>query len=84
MFSSKNQFLGDIAIHVLKTYLKRRALVHAGQWIDIPYAAEDKIYEHPPLSPQEMQQDYIEWPLPALTPELKKAQLKEVTLDLGI
>jgi uncharacterized protein (DUF362 family) len=84
VFSAKNQYLGDIAVHVLKTYFGRRALVQAGQWIDIPYAAEDKIYEHPPLSLQEMQQDYIEWPLPALTPELKKAQLKEVTLYLGV
>lgn len=78
--SPQNKHIGTLAVESIKLFFQRRAVVNSGQWIDIPYGAEDKIYELPPLTEEQQQQDYIKWPLPPLTPELKKQQLKEVTL----
>ncbi|MEG1551885.1 MAG: hypothetical protein RR355_06410, partial [Oscillospiraceae bacterium] len=51
------------------------AWILKGRYVDCPRAHEDKIYGIPPLSDEDMQKDYIPWPLPTLAGKEKKQAL---------
>lgn len=51
------------------------AWILKGRYVDCPRAHEDKIFEIPSISKEDMQKDYIEWPLPKLEGDIKKKAL---------
>lgn len=78
--SRHNRNLTPALVEALKNYRARRQVIKSGQWLDCDLGAEDKIYELPELTEEQQKLDYIEWPLPELTPAMKKAKLKEIKL----
>lgn len=51
------------------------AWILKGRYVDCPRAHEDKIFEIPSVSKEDMQKDFIEWPLPKLEGDIKKKAL---------
>ncbi|KOF57394.1 hypothetical protein AGR56_13365 [Clostridium sp. DMHC 10] len=82
LLSFKNKYVIELIIETLRTYFIKRKLIKAGQWVDCKEEAIDKIYEIPELKQEQKEIDYIEWPLPELTKELRKQKLKEIRLSL--
>lgn len=82
LLSLKNKYVISLAIETLRTYFIKRKLIKSGQWVDCKEEAIDKIYEIPELDSSEEEKDYIEWPLPELSGELKKQKLQEISLSL--
>jgi hypothetical protein len=76
----KNKYLLSIVRETLNIYLKKRRWIKSGYWVDCPPETADKIFEIPQLDETRQQLDYIEWPLPLLTGELKHQKLKEIKL----
>ncbi|MEG2016392.1 MAG: DUF362 domain-containing protein [Oscillospiraceae bacterium] len=72
----RNTSLVSIAVpEMLGTVRHKAAWILKGRYVDCPRAHEDKIYGIPPLSDEDMQKDYIPWPLPTLAGKEKKQAL---------
>jgi hypothetical protein len=76
--SRKNKHFLKLIVETLRTKRQRKNLVKSGQWIDCPYEQIDKIYELPELSEEQKQKDYISWPLPKMTKEMKDKFLTDM------
>jgi uncharacterized protein (DUF362 family) len=76
-YSPRNIYLGMMLFETLKLMLQRRALIQKGRWVDVPYAARDEIFAIPPLTGEQTERDFISFPLPPMTPEIKKQLLKD-------
>ncbi|MGE5422123.1 MAG: DUF362 domain-containing protein [Ignavibacteriales bacterium] len=77
ILSPKNKGLLPLVFGMIKTVSVRRKHIKNGRWVDCPHAHEDRIFELPGLSEADMSKDYIEWPLPAMSKQEKKQQLKD-------
>lgn len=76
IMSLKNKALFATVFGMTRVALVRRSLIRKGLYVDCPYAQEDKIFELPCLEQGDMSKDYIRWPLPEMTAEEKRMQLK--------
>jgi len=77
IMSLRNKNLLRLVAGMVKTVAVRRKHIKNGRWVDCPHAHEDKIFELPELSKEDMEKDYIEWPLPVMSREEKKQQLRD-------
>lgn len=77
IMSLKNKNLLKLVTGMIKTVSVRRKHIRNGRWVDCPHAQEDRIFELPELTKEDMDKDYIEWPLPIMSKEEKKQQLKD-------
>lgn len=79
VFSLKNKQLFKLLVEMIKTTNRRVKLIKSGEWADcVPSYFEDKIFEIPELTKEQMQMDYIPWKLPKLEGEAKKILVKDV------
>ena len=76
IMSPRNKALTATVTGMLGTVLARRKLIKAGRYVDCPRAHEDKIFALPALSDEDAKKDHIEWPLPPMTKQEKRAQLR--------
>ena len=76
IMSFRNKALFATIFGMTDTVLTRRKYIKNGQYVDCPYAQEDKIFELPKLSAEDELKDFIEWPLPEMSAKEKKMQLK--------
>lgn len=75
----KNTSLVPIAVpQLLGTIVARTKWTLKGRAVDVPRHHEDKIFGLPPLSAEDSQKDYIEWPIPELTTEQKIGAVKDM------
>jgi len=78
LFSTKNKQLVKLLVATLVTWRNRVKLIKTGVRLDmLPSYWDDSIVDIPPLSKQDKEKDFIEWPLPPLKGEEQKALLKE-------
>ena len=77
IMSPKNKNLLKLVTGMMKTVAVRRKHIKNGRWVDCPYAQEDKIFDLPELGQEDREKDYIEWPLPLMSKQEKKQQLKD-------
>lgn len=82
MLSLDNKVLPGMLKAMVETYVSRRKILNDGDYYDIPYDQKDfdKVFPVPTLSEEEMKQDFIEWPLPRMTENMKKEKLKNLKL----
>ena len=66
LLSLKNRAFFHFGLQVVGMVLTRAALSLRGKWIDCPSRHEDKIYEVPPVDPQDREKDFVSWPLPPM------------------
>jgi len=80
--SLDNKGLPGMAKSMLATYMNRRKMISKGEYYDVVYRQEDfdKVHEVPTLSEEDMKKDFIEWPLPVMTEQMKKEQLKNLKM----
>ncbi|MBU2511083.1 DUF362 domain-containing protein [bacterium] len=79
IFSLKNKQLAKIAFSALKMRKKRIKLVKSGIRVDMrPSYWDDSLSLIPHLSDEDSRKDFIEWPMPKLEGEEKKAILADV------
>jgi len=72
----RNPMLISTAVpEMIGTIKHKTSWILKGRHVDCPRAHEDKIFEIPTLSEEDMKKDYISWPLPKLTGEAKKKAL---------
>lgn len=76
IMSPKNKGLLKTVFGMVGTVLTRKRLITNGQYVDCPRAHEDRVFALPPLSAADTQKDHIPWPLPAMSAEEKKRQLR--------
>ncbi|MCF0143000.1 MAG: DUF362 domain-containing protein [Parasporobacterium sp.] len=72
----KNKALIPTLTGILGTVSARKKWIKQGRYVDCPRAHVDRIFPLPKLSEEDAQKDFIEWPLPPMSPAEKKAQLK--------
>ena len=77
IMSPKNKNILKLVTGMIKTVAVRRKHIKNGRWVDCPHAHEDKIFELPELAKEDMEKDYIQWPLPVMSKEEKKQQLRD-------
>ena len=77
IMSPQNKGLVPTVTGMLGTILTRRRFIRSGEYVDCPHAQEDRIFPLPELSAEDAQKDYIPWPLPPMSKEEKKAQLRD-------
>lgn len=80
MLSPGNKGLMPMMGGAAKTFVKRLSMINVGEYFDLPYEQEsfDMIYPIRELTPEEEQMDYIPWPLPHMTKEDKKWQIRHI------
>ena len=63
---------------ILNTYRVKRQWISRGEYVDVPYNQRDfdAIFPIPALTPEQQQMDFIEWPLPKMSQEQIKQNLK--------
>lgn len=66
LLSFKNKSFGHFGINAIHMVLSRSISSLRGKWIDCPSEHKDEIYPIPALSKEEMEKDYIYWPLPKM------------------
>ena len=85
LLSTKNKSLLHFGTSVLHMIGSRALSSLRGKWIDCPSEHKDQIYPIPRLNEEQMQKDYIPWPLPSMdwstriklcTDQLKMLKLK--------
>lgn len=76
LLSLKNKSFIDLGLTLVGVVLKRSYLIAIGHWVDCPSEHIDKIYEVPDLSDTDMQKDFLEWPLPKMSWQLKWRLIK--------
>ena len=69
-----NRKLPALAAGMLATVLRRRQLIRKGEYVDCPYAQEDRIFPVPDHAGDE---DFLEWPLPAMTASEKRHMMRD-------
>ncbi|WP_026663582.1 DUF362 domain-containing protein [Butyrivibrio proteoclasticus] len=77
IMSPKNKGLVPTVTGMIGTILTRRRFIRSGEYVDCPHAQEDRIFPLPELDAEDAQKDYIPWPLPPMSKEEKKAQLRD-------
>jgi len=77
IMSPKNKNLLKLVTGMIKTVAVRRNHIKNGRWVDCPHSQEDKIFELPELAKEDREKDYIEWPLPVMSKQEKKQQLRD-------
>lgn len=74
----KNTTLVPVAVpKMMGTIVSHVSWILKGRAVDCPRAHEDKIYDIPQLSQEDMQRDYIPWPIPQLDTQQKISALKD-------
>ena len=76
-FSLNNVYLGQLIVETIRLLLRRRALIRRGRWVDVPYAEKDEIFAIPQLTPAQQAMDYVPFPLPPMTEEIKRQLLRD-------
>ena len=76
IMSPKNKGLVPTVTGMLGIILTRRRFIRSGEYVDCPHAQEDRIFPLPELSEEDLQKDFIPWPLPEMSKEEKRAQLR--------
>jgi len=69
VMSLKNRNLFPMLLAILGQRAARRRLLLEGQRLDVPLRLEEGKVEVRPLTPEESERDWIEWPLPPLGAE---------------
>ncbi len=78
MFSPiQNKQIIKIGIGVLQQKFVRFNHIRQGTWFDCPLGHADKFYDTRDLTPEESLQDYVPWPLPPMSNQMKKEFLKQ-------
>lgn len=77
IMSFRNKNLLKLVTGMIKTVAVRRKHIKNGRWVDCPHSHEDKIFDLPQLSAEDKEKDYIEWPLPPMSREEKRRQLRD-------
>lgn len=77
VMSPKNKGLMPTVTGMIGTILARRRHIRKGEYVDCPHAQEDRIFPLPELDAESARKDYILWPLPPMSKEEKKAQLRD-------
>lgn len=82
MMSPANKGLMPMMGGALKTFVKRVAMISVGEYYDLPYVREDfdKIQPIPELSEEDMQKDYLPWPMPHMTAADKKKLYRSIKI----
>jgi hypothetical protein len=68
------------------TYRCRKRMIKSGEYFDVEYEQKDfdKVFPLPKLSADDSEKNYIEWPLPQMTDEMKKNMRKKLKIiDIG-
>ncbi len=66
---------------MVKKYFAIRRVIKSGDIVDIPFdAADDRIFEIPTLSEEELQRDWVFVPMPRLTPEQIRRNLRKLRI----
>lgn len=81
LLSLKNKSLFDLGGTLVGVVLKRSWHILNNRWVDCPSEHIDKIYEIPQLDKNDIEKDFIEWPLPEMTWKVKWQLIKN---QLGI
>lgn len=76
IMSIRNKALFSTVFGMTATVLTRRKFIKQGLYVDCPYAQEDRIFEIPKLTKEEAEKDFLPWPLPPMSSEERKLQLK--------
>lgn len=76
IMSPKNKGLMPTITGMLGTIMTRRRFIRNGEYVDCPHAQEDRIFPLPELGAEDAQKDYIPWPLPPMSKEEKREQLR--------
>lgn len=71
LLSTKNRSVVHFASHVVSMVLCRAVLSLRGKWVDCPSQHINKIYPIPKLTSAQKKQNYIEWPLPKMSPAMR-------------
>ncbi len=78
MLSLANEQIGSLAMGLVRKYFAVRKVLKAGEIVDIPFdAKDDTIRLAPDFSDEEMQMNWIAVPMPLLSAEEIKQNLKE-------
>ncbi|MBD3190416.1 MAG: DUF362 domain-containing protein [Candidatus Heimdallarchaeota archaeon] len=72
----KNKFLIPYILSKIKQQRTRKRLIKKGLWIDCLPDLGEKNHPTKPLDPKEKKKDYILWPFPTMTSEIKKRFLQ--------
>jgi hypothetical protein len=78
--SLANKGLMGMAGSMLETFRIKRGWIKKGEHVDVVYNQKDfdKVFPIPALTPEQMKQNYIEWPFPRMTKEEIRQSLKEL------
>lgn len=77
LLSVKNKSVVHFASHVLSMVLCRAALSLRGKWVDCPSQHVNKIYPIPKLTSAQKKENYIEWPLPKMSIQMRIKLIKD-------
>ena len=77
LLSVKNKAVVHFAGHALSMVLCRAMLSLRGKWVDCPSRHENKIYPIPELTKEQMQENYIEWPLPKMSAKMRWKMIRD-------
>ncbi len=66
LLSLKNKSFAHLALSLVYVVIKRCYHIMNNRWVDCPSEHIDKIYEISALSENDMQKDFIQWPLPRM------------------
>lgn len=76
IMSPRNKGLAATVYGMLGTVLARQRLIRSGAYVDCPRVHEDRVFELPPLTPEDTRKEHIPWPLPPMSAQEKRAQLR--------
>ncbi len=77
IMSLRNKALFATVFGMTGTVLARRKHIRNGRYVDCPHAQEDRIFPIPALPPEDAAKDFLPWPLPEMSREEKRKQLKD-------
>jgi len=76
--SLANKGLMGMAGSMIETLIAKRKWIKQGEHVDVTYEQKDfdKVFPIPALTPEQMKQNYIEWPFPRMTRDEIRQNLK--------
>jgi len=82
VLSAGNKGLPRLGLEAFRTYRLRKRMLRDGEYFDIEYEPmdHDKIIPIPDLGDDDLQKDYIEWPMPEMTEEKRKELQKKLKI----
>ena len=77
LLSVKNKSVLHFGLSAVHMIGSRAISSLRGKWVDCPSEHKDKIYPIPKLSQEQMEMDYIPWPLPSMTWKMRLKMCKD-------